>query len=456
MAATALDPARTGTSPGLPPGPAGGLIGQLKILRWSMRDPFGALDDLVARHGDPFTLPTLDVPLVITGQPEAVEAIFACPTERMESISPEGLRPVLGEGSVLMLSGEPHRNARKLMTPPFHGARMRAYAQVMAGSTRERAAEIRTGQPFTMMELAQHISLDVILKAVFGVTEPARVQQVRRRVLDVVGLSPLLVGLRFLQRRFGGLGPWARFLRQRADLEAVVAEEIAERRGRTEPGQDILSLLLCARYEDGTPMTDAHVTDQLLTLVAAGHETTGIMLAWAFYLLHRNPGALERLQAELEPAGTPPDPEALMRLPFLEAVLHETLRLYPGAAAFSRRLRAPLSLGGHEIPAGVAVGACPYLAHRRPEVFPEPGEFRPERFLGRSYAPNLYFPFGGGIRRCLGSAFAMVEMKIVLGVLLSSYRFELLEPAPVPARARLATLGPRTGIRMTLQPRATA
>jgi cytochrome P450 len=231
----------------------------------------------------------------------------------------------------------------------------------------------------------------------------------------------------------------------------MVSEEIAEK--RADPGEDILSLLLSARDEEGQGLSDQGILDQLFTMVMAGHETTASSLAYALYFLHQHPEALARLREELEPLGRDLDPAAVVRLPYLEAVCQETLRLRPILPIVTRKLRRPLTLKGYELPEGIVVGAAVWLAHYREEVFPEPNAFKPERFLGKTYSPFEFVPFGGGARRCLGAAFAMYEMKIVLATLVARHRMKLEEPKPVVHELRAASFGPKGGVRMVLEER---
>jgi cytochrome P450 len=305
--------------------------------------------------------------------------------------------------------------------------------------------------------LAAAISLDIILQAIFGVRGTERLQRFDRAVQSLMGSLGPFVGFAFLRRSFGGFGPWARFQRLRLELAALVADEIAERQGTGASagaeGDDILSMLLAARYEDGTAMSHADVFDQLLTLVAAGHETTMITLAWAYYWLHRHPHALERLLAELDAMGGDDEPDTLTHLPYLEAVIQETLRLYPVVPLATRLLAAPFQLKGHALPAGVSVGLATSLVHYRPDLFPEPERFRPERFLERTFGPSEYFPFGGGVRRCLGAAFAMYEIKIVLGTMLRTLRSRPRDGRPVRPAMRAAGMGPGRDVAMVVTER---
>jgi cytochrome P450 len=258
-----------------------------------------------------------------------------------------------------------------------------------------------------------------------------------------------------LRRRFGGIGPYARMLRVRDRVDTLIYDAIARRRARAGEGgaDDVLGLMLSARYDDGSAMSDSEIRDQLLTIVFAGHETSGIALAWAINWLERTPQVRDRLLAELASLGQDPTPAALAAAPYLEAVCHETLRLYPVVGEVVRLLRAPLALGAWTIPAGVPVAAGIALVHARADLYPEPEAFRPERFLDRRFAPHEYLPFGGGARRCIGAAFGLYEMKVVLGTLLARYRFTLAREGPERPVMRNLAMGPKGKVRVTAAPR---
>lgn len=435
----------------LPPGPASGLFATIGLLR----DPFGVLSRLAKKYGDPFTFPSspMQGPIVVTGEPAGVRAIFGADPEIYSSNATKVMGPILGEGSVLMLEGAEHRRARKLLAPPFHGERMRAHGRLMRDVARRRSATLSPGVQFEVQDVAQAISLEVILRAIFGVRDAERVARFDRAVREFMGALGPFIGFAFLRHEFGGVGPWAKFLGLRRQLVALVDAEIAERRSSGVAGEDVLTMLIEARHEDGTAMRDAHIFDQLITLVAAGHETATITLAWAFYWLHRNPSVLEKLLAEIDALGRDPEPEALVQLPYLEAVLQETLRLYPVVPVASRLLIQPFELQGFQLPAGVCVGAATGLVHYREDIYPEPERFNPERFIGRTYGPNEYFPFGGGARRCLGATFAMYETKIVLATLLGEIRTRPVDDNPVRPAMRAAGVGPGRGVKMVVTER---
>jgi len=438
--------------PDLPPGPRSSTWGLLSYLR----DPIGCMAPLAARWGDPFTLPG-DPPTVITGDPACIKAIYTADPDGMAPLS-QDMRVFLGDHSLILQSGPQHRRARRLLGPPLMGSRMRAYSELIRQITLRRAEGWAPGAVPRAMELGQAVSLDVILGAVFGVTEVEQVARFGRLLMSLMdAFSPILALFPVLRREFGGVGPFATFRRRRAAVDAALDELITAGRAAG-PREDVLSLMLAARDEAGEPLSDAEIRDQLLLLVVAGHETTAIAISWALYALHRpeNAAIRERLLAEL--AGLPADApaEELAKLPWLEAVCLETLRRYPLAPAPSpRRLREPLELPGYSLPAGTAVCVSISLAHFREELYPDPWTFRPERFLERSYSPFEFVPFGGGARRCLGYALATQEMKIVVGTLMRRFRLKLASERPERAKVRGVNVGPASGVRLQVEDRLT-
>jgi cytochrome P450 len=300
-----------------------------------------------------------------------------------------------------------------------------------------------------MLRTTQAISLEIIMRAVFGVEDMQRGAEIGDAILESISaMTPTLIFFKFLRHSFGGIGPWARFMRASQRVDTLLLSEIAARRQKGESGDDILSLMMSARYEDGGSMSDTDLRDELLTLLFAGHETTAISLAWAFYWLARQPEDMERLLSEIDALGPDPEPDAIAALPFLDAVCHEALRMHPVVPDIMRKLRKPFDLLGYTIPAGTGLAASAMLLHRREDLYPEPHRFRPSRFLERKPAPHEFIPFGGGARRCLGAAFAMYEMKIVLATLLRSHRLRLATDATVVAARRGFTFGPKGGIMM--------
>ncbi|MDI1447496.1 cytochrome P450 [Polyangium sp. 6x1] len=432
----------------LPPGPRTSIT---SLVRY-MRDPIGCMQPLAEKYGETFTFPGKP-PLVMTGDPAGIKAIYTADPDTFEPLN-QDLGVFVGPRSLILASGTNHKRARKLMMPPFHGARMRAYGEQMVRLAEERAAGFQNGQTVTMSEILQELSLDVILQVVFGVTERAGMQSLARLLLEITnGISPLLALFPALRREFGGVGPYARFLERRRRLHAAL-DELIEKGRATGPREDILSLLLAARTEDGQPMDDDEIRDQLILLVFAGHETTAIAIAWALYALHRpeNAAALGRLRDELASLGPDPEPEKLGKLPYLEAVCNETLRRFPLAPAPApRKLLKSLDLAGYSVPAGTGVVAAISVAHFREDVYPEAMRFLPERFLDRQYSPFEFLPYGGGARRCLGAAMAGYEMKLVLGTWLRRHRLRLASLKPDKGAVRAANAGPANGVEMIVE-----
>ena len=429
----------------LPPGPRSTVLATARYLR----DPFGSLLHAADSFGDPYSWPTFLGKLVITGDPEGIKTLLSADPDIYEALGADLLGPVIGRNNLILLSGERHRAMRKMQNPQFHGARLRAYGQIIT-----RAAEAHIGQwpkerPFPIQETMQAISLDVILEAVLGLSDPTSRAAFRGAVLSMIAaLKPSFMFFPALRRPMLGWSAWARFGRQKAATTALFNKELAARRARSDVGEDILSLMVASRKEDGSAFDDDELLEQMVSLIGAGHETTASALTWALYYIHRDARVKARLLAELAGSAAPGDPEAVTRLPYLDAVCSEALRLNPVAPLVGRTLRQGLTLEGYDLPAGVSVGIGIVNVHRRPDLYPEPEQFRPERFLEREYSAFEYLPFGGGARRCLGAAFAVYEMKLVLATVLRTEGLRLVTDAPVRAALRNTTVGPAATIEM--------
>jgi cytochrome P450 family 135 len=405
--ATADQPtASPAAAPELPPGPDWSL--PRTMWHW-WRRPLQTLEECQARYGDMFTirLPH-EGTWVFVSDPEVVKDVFAGdPTLLHAGAANIVLLPVLGEHSVLLLDEPEHMAQRKLMLPPFHGKRMQAYQEVMARAAADQIDRWPTDEPVRMRPRMQAVTLEVILRAVFGVDEGDRLTRLRDELRSTLTLlsSPrraifmVLLGPERLRR-------FPPFRRNIGRIDRRLFEEIRTRRAATDLADrgDILSLLLQATHEDGRPMSDRELRDELMTLLVAGHETTATALSWAVELLARHPDALERLEADVAGGDGA----------YLDAVIKETLRVRPVIALVLRKLVEPMEIGGRLLPAGVSVAPSIHLVHRRPDVYPEPERFRPERFLERPAGTYTWIPFGGGVRRCLGGAFAEFEMSVVL------------------------------------------
>jgi cytochrome P450 family 110 len=401
----------------------------------------------IERYGDPFVAPLPTGTVAITGDPEGFREILTADSSIFEPYAAKFMEPAVGPNSLVLIGGERHKRERRLLMPPFHASRMQGYAELMRQSAHEAAEGLKPGTVVTAQLLTQAVSIDIITRAVFGVEGNDRV----RHFIDTLlaygqAYVPLLAFAVPLRRPFGGFGPWARFQRVAAQLDALMTEQLESRRTSYENRTDMISLLLATRDEEGNPMSDVEIKDELRTMLLAGFETTAITMAWVLYRLHRHTEVKQKLEEELSTVGTNPSPEALVKLPYLGLVIDETLRLYPPLPVLTRKLKAPFTLRGHELPPGMGLMPFITLVHSNPTLFPEPERFRPERFLERKYSPFEYLPYGGGFRRCLGAAFAQYELKVVLGTLLAGHRFSQVHDRPVRAVLRNVMTGPRDPI----------
>jgi cytochrome P450 len=413
----------------------------LQTSRWLLR-PISFLESCRRRFGDVFAVRFLGfaTPMVMLSDPEAIRALYS---EREHGLPPGrtvALLPVVGPRSVLLLEGREHLARRKLMLPPFHGERMRAYESIVREVVARDVERWPVGEPFAIHPRMQRITLEVILRAVFGVTDERRRERLAERLSGLLA-DTASVGLQFavlMSRRFGAGDPLAGLASSRREIDAMLAAEIAER--RRDPREDILSMLVAARFEGGEPMDDAEIRDQLMTLLLAGHETTATGLAWSFDLLARHPAVLERLAAGGDEA-------------YLRAVVTESLRLRPVVPLAGRRLTKELRVDGHVLPPGTDVTPAIWLAHTRADRYPEPFAFRPERFLDGAPATYAWIPFGGGVRRCLGAAFAEMEMRVVLAEVLRRRTLQAAGGAPERVARRNVTFSPAGGTRVIATPR---
>jgi cytochrome P450 family 135 len=432
----------------LPPGPSAPPI--VQTLRW-MNRPIAFMESASKRYGDAFTVMFVgfQTPMVMLSDPEAIRALY---TDRAHEPTPSRqitLSPIVGPDSVLVLNGEPHIARRRLMLPPFHGERMRAYESAVAEITEREIATWPRDSAFAIHPRMQAITLDLILGVVFGVTDFQRREQLRQLLPRLTGDSTsisrqmqILLARRF-RRRDDGMGALQTLMGQ---IDELLLAEIAERRADPDPEarEDILALLASARFEDGSAMTDRELRDQLITLLLAGHETTATALAWAFDLLLRHPAALARLVAEID-GGSSDE--------YLRAVVSESLRMRPVVPLAGRRLGKDLDAGGLHLEAGTDVTPAIWLTHRRADLYPEPYAFRPGRFLENPPTTYGWIPFGGGVRRCLGAAFAEMEMRVVLTTVLRECVLSAGSPGLERVTRRNVTLAPRHGTPVRYAPR---
>ncbi|MBD1826301.1 cytochrome P450 [Microcoleus vaginatus GB1-A2] len=426
-------------------------------------NPLYYLDSNYQRYGDIFTSIFSNFPpQVIISSPQAIQEIFTADSKLFKSGTVNQIAlPLVGANSLFLLDGDRLLQQRKLLMPPFHGERMKAYGQIIRDTTEKVINNWTPGNSVIAQSTMQEISLEVILHTVFGLSEGERYQQIQQLLVKMLNffsnpLSATFLFIKSLQQDLGAWSPWGGFLRQRQRLDELLYQEIRDRKTQSEPlGEDILSLLISASDEAGQPMSDVELRDELMTILFAGHETTATALAWALYWIHYIPEVREKLLQELNSIDVENcDPAEISKLPYLNAVCCETLRIYPILFfAFPRLLQAPMQLMGYNIPKGMILSTCIYLVHHRPDIYPEPKRFKPERFLEKQFSPYEYLPFGGGNRRCIGTAFAMFEMKLVLAKVLSRYSLELAENRPVLPVRRGLTMAPAGGVPLVVKGR---
>jgi cytochrome P450 len=410
----------------------------LQGIGWWNR-PTAFMERCRARYGKRFTirLPG-QPPFVMISDPEELKEIFKAPPDVLHP--GEGARilePILGSNSVIMLDEGPHLEQRKLLLPAFHGDAMQKLVGLMEELASQEVASWPTGQPFELHPRFQALTLEIILRAVFGLDAGERLDTLRDKLTEILefGTSIASVNQR-LWRNFGGFGPFAKFTRARGKADELVYEQIDERRASGERRDDILSMLLEARHEDGSEMSREEIRDELMTALVAGHETTASELAWAFERLAHAPEVLERLHSEIDSG----DGDA-----YLTATIQEVLRRRPVLPQAEPRLvKKPIEIGGWRYEPGVVLGANAWLVHHDPDVYPDPFAFRPERFLDEPPGTYTWIPFGGGRRRCLGASFAMLEMKVALRAALGRYTVEPADELE-RTRRRAITISPRRG-----------
>ena len=438
----------------MPPGPTF-IPPMVAALPWLYR-PHQMLE-LYARHyPDAFTyrLPRLGHGAVFF-HPDAVKEIFSLgPDEAHAGKINSILGPLLGHYSLIVLDGAEHLRQRKLLLPPLHGERMASYGERMVRVTEDAIRSWPDAGKFPVHPRLQQIALEIILRVIFGVEDGENMALMHARVAAIldIGANPLLL-FEGLQKDLGPFSPWGKFKRLVAEFDAMIYDLMRRRRESKDKKDDILSLLLEARDENGHPMRDLELRDELVTLLVAGHETTATALAWALRWLLDSPSLVSRLQADLENEGalTNLEPDRIARAPLLDAVVRETLRLQPVVPMVGRELQKPARIGGFDLDAGTPVIASIYLVQRRPDLYPDPSRFDPDRFLRRKFGPNEWLPFGGGIRRCIGMAFALYEMKMVLATILARTVLRLPRFSNVREVRRSITISTSEGMPVVLE-----
>ena len=433
-------------SSGIPPGPSYPSLIQ-SIGFW--KRPLGFLERCRARYGKRFTIRLpLAPPFVMISDPDEIKEVFTAPPDVLHP--GEGARvlePVVGTNSVILLDEGPHMEQRKLMLPAFHGEKMERLSDLIAEVAEREVASWPRGEPIELGPRLQRLTLEIILRAVFGLDPGERLDALRERLSAMLAFGDRPISLlppppgpvaSVLERH----GPFAGFLRLQEEADKLIFELIDERRGEEAERDDILSMLLDARHEDGSPMSAQELRDELMTLLVAGHETTASTLAWTFERVVRLPDVMARLTDEI--AGSDGDA-------YITATVQEALRrrpVLPNAAP--RLVKRPIEVGGWSYPTDVCLVPNAYLLHHDPEIYSDPYVFRPERFLDDPPGTYTWIPFGGGRRRCIGASFAMLEMKIVIRSMLQAQAVEPVAPRPERARRRNITITPDSGSRVTL------
>ena len=436
-------------------------------------NPTQFLATCAKRYGDPFTVRVMGLnspPVVFFSHPQAIKEIFAIPLDKFDfQQTTQVFKPLMGERSLILQEGKSHQRQRQLMLPPFHGDRMKAYGQTICQITQSVIEQWVTNESIAIDRFMPDITLQIILQVVFGISPGERYEQLKTMLSSLLEdiTTPWYSSLFFfppLQQDLGAWSPWGHYIRRLQQIDNLIYAEIAQRRVETLHSQvetlhetslqrtDILSMLMSARDENGQQMTDMELRDQLVSLLLLGYETTAAALAWVFYLIHSHPQVLDRLRQELDSLGKNPPAEEIATLPYLSAVCQESLRIHPIALICTPRMvKETVQVTGYDLPAGAIVVPCIYLAHRSPETYPQPDKFLPERFLQQKFSPFEYLPFGGGSRGCIGAAFSMYEMKLVLATVLSHFELDLANQRPVyPVRRGITIVPSKNGVKMVV------
>jgi cytochrome P450 family 110 len=426
----------------------------IQLINWIFR-PLDFLEECSHKYGDIFKVNLMGIPpFTVVSNPQGIQEIFSVDAQKFDVGATNGLvSGLLGDNSLVLLDGEPHRQQRKLMMPPFHGEKVKSYAQIICQITEKAIGQWQVDRSFSAQKAMQDITFETILHVVFGLSQGERYQQLKPLLIELLDLtgSPLkasVIFLPWLQQDWGEWSPWGKVVRRKTKIYELLQAEIVERRANPELlGNDVLSLMMSARDEEGQGLSDIELKDQMMTLLVAGHETTATSLAWALYWTHKFPQVKEKLLVELDSLADFDDPLAISRLPYLSAVCNETLRIYPVALiAFIRLAKLPIEVMGERFPAGTMLAPTIYLTHHREDLYPEAKQFKPERFLERQYSPYEFLPFGGGNRRCIGYALALLEMKLVLATILKSSDLSLSSDRPIKPQRRGATIAPHNGV----------
>ncbi|MEM9215813.1 MAG: cytochrome P450 [Cyanobacteria bacterium P01_F01_bin.150] len=449
---------------------AKGIKRTLRLLKLILR-PLDYFEDNARQYGSIFKIGGENSPpMIYVGQPDAIREVFSLGAAKADSGRyNRTLTLMVGDHSLLLLDGKPHQRQRKLLMPPFHGDRLRSYAQLICDITRQTSNHWRLGRSFVARPPLQGLTLNLIMQVVFGTQTGPRLTQLQTNMGTMLDFFAYPINASFLffsglRKDWGPWSPWGRFIDLREQVRSLIHTEIRDRRRQlaqassdTPSRNDLLSMLLQAKDENGDGMSDAELHDQLVTLLLAGHETTASAMVWMLYWICYLPEVEQKIRDELAELGPNPEPMAIAQLPYLDAVCKETLRIYPiTPTTFIRVLKVPMTIAGYALEPGTALIPAPYLVHYQPELYPDPKQFRPERFLKRQFASHEYLPFGGGNRRCIGSALAMMELKLSVATLLQEFDLALPHRRAIKPVRRGLTMAPPASLRLMVKAKRSA
>jgi cytochrome P450 len=432
----------------------------INMMRFTS-NPLLYLENCHHHYGDPFTIYfNIFPPMIVVSEPKAIKQVFTSPQFVDTAKGNDYLRHVFSEKFVMFLEGESHTRRRRLVMPCFRGKHLESYGHYFCENAKKAIDRCKTGESLAIAPYVKEIFRRAFVQVLFGPEDTPCRQQIGTLVEPIlqafgapVNLQALLI--QSFQYDWGAWSPWGRFVRQRRQLDELLYAEIQQRRTQFDPSStDILSLMVSGRDENGEPMTDTELHDELVGFLLAGNDTSSTSILWVLYWIHQSPIIRDKLVQELNSLGANPDPNAILELPYLTAVCQEALRISP-VSLFSapRIVKSPVELMGYQIDAGTWVTACIYLAHQREEIYPQPQLFKPERFLDRSFSAYEYLPFGGGSRRCIGMALALVGIKLIVATVLLRVRLELDHQRPVKPVFSGTTVVPSGGLRMIVKER---
>lgn len=408
----------------LPPGPD---LSSARVAQLWIERPVPFWEECAARYGEAFTVELGSLgTTVVFSHPDAIRQIFQLPPDSYE-IRPfnDYYKSVMGDKALFLTDGPHHRHMRRALMPPLHRKVLETHGEAMRQHVREAVAEWPGDRPFSPRPAMHRISLEIMLGIIFGLGDDELSRAIARVFTEEI------------YKELGSWSAWTRFGHLQPLFRELIARKIRQRRESTEPGGTALfDTLVAVRDENGESLSDEEIQDHLFTMFVAGVDPTALSLTWLIYWTHQDPEVLARLRQEVADLGPEATPAEIVGLPYLEAACQETLRMYPIPSTPSgRKLLGEAEIGGRRYGRGVTLVTSTYLVHRRADLYPEPERFRPERFLERSYGPHEYFPFGGGMRTCIGASLATIEMKLVLAEILASRTLTPAHDGPVvPAR----------------------